>query len=316
MMGLCRPVVVVACALMVLACAALPGGCRAGVGAPGAISAETTPVGEQAAAAAPASEASDPTAGVPKTSSTPLICLWQHEPEVDIAPLVKDLGFNTVWTDDPQYTGQRWEDTQMYRALQVPGVKYVIPKIERAAWGWTHEESLVSARWIADLSLKHKEIIGLYLNDFYDEIEDGHRTMEQWREIIAAAKSVNPNLDLWVPHYPHRGNEKRAYDIDYQGVIFNIWDPRNLDAADRHLATAEAQHAGKIILGGLYINSGSRHAHWLTEEQFKNVLKLYVEHVNAGKLNGLRIYCACQFVERPEYNRWAKEVMKDLKRPQ
>ncbi|MDH4179850.1 MAG: hypothetical protein OEV33_05015, partial [Armatimonadota bacterium] len=266
--------------------------------------------------AAPASEASDPTAGVPKTSSTPLICLWQHEPEVDIAPLVKDLGFNTVWTDDPQYTGQRWEDTQMYRALQVPGVKYVIPKIERAAWGWTHEESLVSARWIADLSLKHKEIIGLYLNDFYDEIEDGHRTMEQWREIIAAAKSVNPNLDLWVPHYPHRGNEKRAYDIDYQGVIFNIWDPRNLDAADRHLATAEAQHAGKIILGGLYINSGSRHAHWLTEEQFKNVLKLYVEHVNAGKLNGLRIYCACQFVERPEYNRWAKEVMKDLKRPQ
>jgi len=64
----------------------------------------------------------------------PLICLWQHEPQVDITAQVKELGFNTVWTDDPEYTGQRWEDTQMYRALQVPGIEHVIPKIERAAW--------------------------------------------------------------------------------------------------------------------------------------------------------------------------------------
>ncbi len=169
---------------------------------------------------------------------TPLICLWQHEPDTDITSLVNELGFNTVWTDDPEYTGQRWEDTQMYRALQVPGIRYVIPKIERAAWGWTQEGSLKTARWIAGLSLQHKEIIGLYLNDFYDEIEEGHRTMEQWRAIIAAAKSVNPKLDLWVPHYPHRGNEKRAYDFDYQAVVLNLWDPSNLANADAYLAAA------------------------------------------------------------------------------
>lgn len=246
----------------------------------------------------------------------PLICLWQHEQDVDIAPLVKELGFNVVWTDDPSYNGQRWEDTHMYRALQVPGVKYVIPKIERAAWGWTHEGSLKSARWIAQLSLEHKGIIGLYLNDFYDELEEGHRTMEQWREIIAAARSVNPNLNLWVPHYPHRRNEERAYDMDYQGVVLNIWDPRNLDAAAEHLATAQAQHAGKIIVGGLYINSGARRGHWLTEDEFKKTLRLHVEHVNAGKLAGIRIFCACQLAQRPEYVRWTKEVLAGLKRPQ
>jgi len=244
----------------------------------------------------------------------PLICLWQHEPQVNIAPLVKELGFNTVWTDDPEYTGQQWEDTQMYQALQVPGIEHVIPKIERAAWGWTQEGSLKTAKWIAELSLKHKGIIGLYLNDFYDEIEDGHRTMEQWREIVAAAKSVNPNLDLWVPHYPHRGNENRAYDFDYQGVIFNIWDPRNLDAADRHLATAEAQHKGKIVLGGLYLDSGARRGHWLTEEEFRNLLRLYIRHINEGKLDGLRIFCACQLAEKPEYVQWAKEELAQLKR--
>ena len=63
----------------------------------------------------------------------PLICLWQHEQQVDIAPLVKALKCNLVWTDDAPYHGQAWEETHMYRALQVPGVRYVIPKIERLA---------------------------------------------------------------------------------------------------------------------------------------------------------------------------------------
>lgn len=272
-----------------------------------------------AEAAAPTTEGSKMTAVTsrpPTKVDLPLICLWQHEPQVDSSAVVKELGFNCVWTDDPMYDGQAWEATQMYQALQRPGIKYVIPKIDRAAWGWTQEGSLKTARWIAELSLKHKEIIGLYLNDFYDEIEEGHRTMDQWREIIAAARAVNPDLDMWVPHYPHRGNERQAYDIDYQGVTFNVWDPSNIEQAERYLTQAEAQHKGKILLGGLYINSGSRHGHWLTEEQFRALMKLYVDHINAGKLAGLRIYCACQLVERPEYARWAKEEMSRLKRPQ
>jgi len=310
-----RAVVMIASALLALACAAAPQGCRAVEDTPSAGRAESRPGGEQAAPPAQASAGSGTMAGAANPSGVPLICLWQHEPQVDSAPVVKELGFNTVWTDDPEYTGQRWEETQMYHALQVPGIKYVIPKIDRAAWGWTQEGSLKTARWIAELSLQHKEIIGLYLNDFYDEIEEGHRTMDQWREIIAAAKGVNPNLALWVPHYPHRGNEQRTYDIDYQGVTFNIWDPRNIEQAERYLTQAEAQHKGKIVLGSLYLNSGARHGHWLTEQEFKDLLRLYVNHINAGKLSGLRIYCACQLVERPEYVRWAKEIMQDVKRP-
>lgn len=253
-------------------------------------------------------------AQAPKPVGEPLICLWQHEQDVDIAPLVKELGFNLVWTDDDAYDGtQKWEDTHMYRALQVPGIEYVIPKVDRAAWGWTQEIALRHAKWVAQLALKHPEIIGLYLNDFYDEVEDGHRTMEQWREIIAAIRSINPDLDLWVPHYPHRRNESQGYDFDYQGVIVNLWNASNLEQAEQHLATSEAHHAGKIILGGVYINTGSRRARWLTEDQFKKTLQVYVDHINARKLNGLRIYCACQLTQRPEYVKWAKEVLANLK---
>jgi len=295
-------IVVVALVLAVFGCTALAGGSGPKPSAAGSKSAP-----------APAPEVSNTMAAAAKSLHLPLICLWQHEPQVDAAPVVKELGFNTVWTDDESYRGQRWEETQMYRALQVPGIAYVIPKIDRVAWGWTHEGSLKTARWIAELSLKHKEIIGLYLNDFYDEIEEGYRTTDQWREIVAAAKAINPDLPMWVPHYPHRGNEQRPYDIDYQGVTFNVWDPTNIAQADRYLTQAEAQHKGKIVLGGLYLNSGARHGHWLTEQEFKALLRLYVEHINAGKLSGLRIYCACQLVQRPEYVRWAKEIMRDLK---
>jgi hypothetical protein len=249
-----------------------------------------------------------------KSLPEPLICLWQHNQATDIGPLVKELGFNTVWTDDEAYHGQVWEETHMYRALQVPGVKYVIPKIERAAWGWTQEQSIASGKWIAGLSLVHKRIIGLYLNDFYDEIEEGHRTMEQWREIIAAIKSVNPDLKLWVPHYPHRHNESQAYDFPYDAVVFNMWDDRLIPETEKQLAIARKQHAGKVLIGGIYINARERDdKHWLTEQQFKNMLSLFVREINAGNCDGVRIFCACQMVQRPEYVKWAKEVLKDLK---
>jgi hypothetical protein len=272
--------------------------------------------GEPAALPAP-EEGKEMAVQAPRLGGELLICLWQHQQEVDIAPIVKQLGFNTVWTDDDPYDGQAWEETHMYRALQAPGIKYVIPKVDRAAWGWTQEIALRHAKWVAQLSLEHNEIIALYLNDFYDEIEDGHRTMEQWREIIAAAKAVNPDLKLIVPHYPHRGNVDRPFDFDHDAVIFNLWHHRDISRVQEHLSQAEHLHADKPLLTGLYLNSGSGRGggHWLTEEEFKRMLRLFVEHANAGKTAGVRIFAAYQLEQRPEYIGWAKEVLKDLKPP-
>lgn len=263
----------------------------------------------------PAEEVTTVSKGAPMLADEPLICLWQHEQEVDIAPLVKELGFNTVWTDDEPYDGQAWEETHMYRALQVPGIKYVIPKVERIQWGQTHEGSIKHARWVAELARSHKEIIALYLNDFYDEIEDGHRTMAQWREIIAAAKAVNPRLNIIVPHYPHRGNEQRPYDFDHDAVVFNLWHHRDIARVEDHLLQAERQHAGTPLLTGLYLNSGSRRGRWLAEQEFKTMLRLFVDQANAGKTAGLRVFCACQLSQRPEYVKWAKEVLKGSSAP-
>ena len=86
--------------------------------------------------------------------------------------MVKEVGFNTVWTHDKPYDGtMKLEDTLMYRHMKTPGVKYIIAKIERGIWGWTFDQAMRHAAWIAELSLTHKEIIGLYLNDFYEETE-------------------------------------------------------------------------------------------------------------------------------------------------
>ena len=103
-----------------------------------------------------------------KQSDECLISLWNHRRNLDPTPTIRELGFNLVWSHDPAYSGQSWEETHMYSLLQIPGVEYVFAKIERAAWGWTHEQSVAHAKWIAELSLEHSGILGLYLNDFYD----------------------------------------------------------------------------------------------------------------------------------------------------
>lgn len=243
--------------------------------------------------------------------SDKLVTLWNHETQLDLTPLVDELGFNFVWTHDHAYTNQDWEDTHMYRCLQVPGIKYVLAKIERAAWGWTQEQSVRHAKWVAELSLEHEGIFGLYLNDFYDEIEDGHRTEEQWREIIDAAKRINPNLKLIVPHYPHRNQDRHAFDFPIDGVILNIWGntPELMANAEKHLTNGINHHPDRFVIAGLYLHSGMDGGRWLSEAEFKSVLSYYVSMLNDNKIAGLRIFSAGQLYQRPEYIEWAKDIM-------
>ena len=245
-----------------------------------------------------------------------LISLWEHQSSIDLTQLTDDLGFNMIWSHDPAYTGQAWEETHMYQCLQVPGVDYVLAKIERAAWGWTQEMSVRHARWIALLSQIHPGIIGMYLNDFYDEIEEGHRTEEQWREIITAAKEINPDLLLFVPHYPHRGQERHKFDFDIDGVILNLWGnrPELIARAEEHLETGISMHPDRLIIAGLYCHAGMDGGRWLTEEEYKNTLGLYVDLINKGRIDGLRVFRAGQLLERPEYQEWTREVLSNLKR--
>jgi hypothetical protein len=244
-----------------------------------------------------------------------LISLWNHRRDVDPTPLVATLGFNLIWSHDPPYSGQSWEETDMYRLLRIAGVKYVFAKIERAAWGWTHDQSLRHAKWVAERSREHPQILGVYLNDFYDEIEDGHRTEAQWREIISVIRTTNPKLQIWAPHYPHRDQGRHKYDFEIDGVILNLWgnDPKLLARAEEHIAAGLSHHPKRRVIAGLYLNSGQGGGRWLTEQEFRSVLGHFVDMVNAGRLAGLRIFGAHQFVDRPEYTPWAKDVLARLK---
>ena len=249
--------------------------------------------------------------------SEPLLCVWEHDAKVDIAPIVRELGFNTLWAHDPPYDGKTpWEDTMMARALQIPGMKYVLGKIDRKQWGWSYEACLKHAEWLAQLSLQHKEIIGVYLNDYYGELEEDGKTREQWDEITARMRAINPRLPIWVPLYPDNGDLDKPYDFDHDAYMFNIWDDREVRKAEEYLTRAEEKVAGKPIITGLYLNSGrDREKSWLSESDFKYILGVYVKHLNAGKTNGLRFFRAEQFNQRPEYLKWAKEVLAGLKVP-
>ena len=243
-----------------------------------------------------------------------LVSMWNHRRDLDVSDLVEELGINHIWSHDDVFTGQGWEETHMYRLLQIPGLDQVMAKVERSAWGWDHEMSLRHARWVALLSQLNSEVSGVYLNDFYDEVEDGYRTEDEWREIIDAIKSINPDLKVWVPHYPHRDQGRHAFDFDIDGVILNLWgnNPEFLARAKEHLAAGVEQHPDRDVIAGLYLRAGPDGGRWLTEEEFRFVLGHYVDMANAGEIQGFRIFSAYQLKERPEYIEWAKEILEGV----
>lgn len=252
-------------------------------------------------------------AGIP---SEPLISVWEHSPQVDIAATVKNVGFNTVWTHDKPYDGAyKFEDTLMYRHLQAPGVKYVIAKVERGIWRWTFDQAMRHTEWIAELSKTQKQIAGLYLNDFYDEmatVEKGGHTEQQFRQIIAKAKSINPRLPIWVPCYPP-GELKKDYDFDIDAVIFSFYNTKVLGDHEKLLDQGLAKFKGKPLMGSVYLNAGSE-GRWLTEEEYKQLLAFFVDDINQGKLCGLRIFRVQNLIDKPEYARWAAEAIARVKR--
>ena len=249
--------------------------------------------------------------------SEPLISVWEHDDKVDIAPTVKEIGFNTVWTHDKPYDGKmKLEDTLMFRHMKTPGVKYIIAKIERGIWGWTFDEAMRHAAWIAKLSLAHKEIIGLYLNDFYEETEEtaeGGHSAQEFRQIIAKAKAINPRLAIWAPCYPRKDLDK-PYDFDIDAIIFSFYDTKKLQNHEQLLGRALKKFEGKPILGSLYLSAGSE-GRWLTEQEFRGLMDFFVEKVNEGKLAGIRVFRVESLMQRPEYVKWLKESLRKLKRP-
>ncbi len=258
-------------------------------------------------------------AGQAQLPRTPLISVWEHAARVEIAPVVKEVGFNTVWTHDKPYDGQmKLEDTLMYRHMNTPGIQYVIAKIERGIWGWKFDQAMSHAEWIAKLSLKNKQIIGLYLNDFYGEMEDkdaaikGGHTDPEFRQIISKAKSINPELPVWVPCYPPKELQYK-YDFDIDAIIFSFYNTKVLGEKDKLLEQALAKFPGKPLMGSIYLSAGSE-GRWLNEEEFKMMTNYFVDKINEGKLCGIRIFRVQSLIDKPEYAAWTKEALARLKR--
>lgn len=245
----------------------------------------------------------------------PLISVWEHDDKVDIAPIVKEVGFNTVWTHDLPYDGKmKFEDTLMYRHLQAPGIKYVIAKIERGIWGWSFAQAMRHAAWIAGLSRTHKEIIGLYLNDFYEETMEtakGGHSAKEFRRIIAVAKAINPRLAIWAPCYPPDDLD-RPYDFDIDAIIFSFYDVKQLPFYEALLDRVLKKFTGKPILGSLYLESDE--GRWLTEQEFKGIIDYFIAKTNEGKLAGLRVFRVQSLIDRPDYSKWLKESLTKLQR--
>ena len=138
------------------------------------------------------------------------------------------------------------------------------------------------AAWIAGLSRTHKEIIGLYLNDFYEETMEtakGGHSAKEFRRIIAVAKAINPRLAIWAPCYPPDDLD-RPYDFGIDAIIFGFYDVKQLPFYEALLDRVRKKFPGR----------------------------------NEGKLAGLRVFRVQSLIDRPDDSKWLKESLTKLQR--
>jgi peptidoglycan/xylan/chitin deacetylase (PgdA/CDA1 family) len=248
----------------------------------------------------------------------PLISIWEHQGSVNLGSAVEKIGFNTAWSHEGPWRDRPFDRTMTWGHLNTPGIEHVIAMVSRQQWGWeSHEESMQHAARVAKLSLRYPgKFAGIYMNDYYYETLESEglpgRTPEQFAEITRLVREINPRLPVWVPIYPYNELDK-PFDFDFDAVICNIyWQPQVPFIKDHLDAVIEKFEGKKPVLASLYIARGTAGDGWMSEEEFRKAINLYVRYINEGKIIGLRIFRASQLYERPEYMDWIREALVNL----
>lgn len=247
----------------------------------------------------------------------PMISIWEHSSDVNIGPVVERVGFNTVWTHWGPWEGEKFEETMVYDHLNTPGINHAVAMVSREQWGWSsHLESLQHAAWVATLSLQYPgKFVGIYMNDYYYEIEETEgeagRSVEQFAEITELVRTINPRFPIWAPIYPN-SHLDRPFDFDFDAIICNVYSRGEVPNMEKYLNSVYKKFPGKPILASIYVGRGTAEDGWYTEEEFKYLTNLYVRHINEGKLVGFRIFRAEQLWERPKYMSWLEEALENL----
>ncbi len=215
-------------------------------------------------------------------------------------------------TEEDCYTNcinNRLSESQMRLLADIPEVYCALE----------HGNRDESARRIAELSLKYKNIKGINLDDFNNGDPATAITPEELKQLRAKIRKINPDLKIAVVTYAHFPVEKQikpfAESIDIVSrwcwtASQDYWDNYEKDIR----AVREALGPGKKIIQGIYIHdfgSGMNSQYPVPLEVFKKSIRTICHATYDGLIDGFIIPQAGWFSAETHYEHisWMKNYL-------
>ena len=89
--------------------------------------------------------------------------------------------------------------------------------------------------------------------------------------------------------------------------------PEQIESLEEHIYESLDKFPDKWAIAGVYLSSGPEgEERWLTPDEYEYVLSFYVELLGEGRIQGIRLFNANLFLERPEYVGITEEVLKTM----
>ena len=217
------------------------------------------------------------------------------EAQVDPQEVVDRLRLNIDGYGIGQYTwGGGWLGNLDY--LLAAGVKHIVPTTIHTNW-MSHEDGLKALRDSITPSLDHPEICGVFLDEY-----PAGRNEAQIREVMDAIRTINPNLQVWIPWNSWFAADP-SIDIylswldGYFHIVclnFHVLDDEGITPSQLEpwINRTRETFPGKPVWVTIYSKAGSgqQGGRDLTEQEFKAQLEILRNAYDTGRIEGVALY--------------------------
>jgi len=186
----------------------------------------------------------------------------------------------------------------------------------------TPSKFVAEARNIGELSMRHSNIKGAYIDDSLGRPERKPHaiTPELYSSIYSALKKGNPDLKLWALVFSEQLYEEDWVGFKSQMEVINLWlfASKELTNLDRHVDRCREIFPNRPLVLGCFLwdypsmkfsQGDFEKGHAVPMDLLKLQWERVLKYLEAGKIDGYTILGAYQIDGAPEQARWVRDFI-------
>jgi hypothetical protein len=184
----------------------------------------------------------------------------------------------------------------------------------------TPEKFLAEAENVAALSVKYRNIKGVYIDDTLGSDKASVLTPEFYASIYNTLKKANPDLKIWQLVY-----SRQLYKQDWAGfkshmdvIKMSVWDSQEDLDLDRHVGRCREIFPDKPLVLNCYLwdyssmkfsRGNFERGHAFSMDLLRVHWERVLRYLEAGKIHGYTILGARHIDGAPEQARWVRDFI-------